>query len=81
MSSFFFEKPNAAFGSGRSLCQTEIQDRMLRYWIVFGCTVLIQVFILLHFSVNFFYNLSLSLVTHTHIGWVYKDQRYVILLF
>ena len=50
MSNFFFEKPNAAFGSGRSLCQTEIQDRMLRYWIVFGCTVLIQLFILLHFS-------------------------------
>ena len=69
MSSFFFEKPNAAFGSGRSLCQTEIQDRMLRYWIVFGCTVLIQVFILLHFSVHFFNILSLfflSLVTHTH---------------
>ena len=65
----FFEKPNAAFGSGRSLCQTEIQDRMLRYWITFGYTVLIQVFILLHFSVHFFFNLSLfflSLMTHTH---------------
>ena len=39
---------------------------MLRYWIVFGCTVVIQV---LHFSVNFFYILSLfflSLMTHTH---------------
>ena len=56
---FFLEKPNAAFGSGRSLCQTEIQDHMLRYWIMFGYTVLIQVFILLHFSVHFFYNLSL----------------------
>ena len=69
MSSFFSERPNAAFGSGRSLCQTEIQDRMLRYWIVFGCTVLIQVFILLHFSVNVFYNLSLFFLsrdTHTH---------------
>ena len=62
MSSFFFEKPNAAFSSGRSLCQTEIQDRMLRYWIVFGCTVLIQVSFLLIFLPLFF----LSLVTHTH---------------
>ena len=57
---------------------------MLRYWIVFGCTVLIQVFILLHLSVNFLklsFSFFLSLVTHTHTGWVYKDQRYVILLF
>ena len=67
MFSFFFEKPNAAFGSGRSLCQTEIQDRMLRYWIVFGCTVLFQVFTLLNFSVNFFNSFfSFSCDTHTH---------------
>ena len=69
MSSFFFEKPNAAFGSGRSLCQTEIQDRMLRYWIVFGCTVLNQVFILLPLHSIGAMALWLSILCFPNVPW------------